>query len=127
MVLSSRSPNPLYPQSFEIKPPQLGIRDLIVLTLGATSSPMVREDFFILTKSLASRLDFRERIHSNLFQDMIKKLKMDGIVRHVFNDERYQLVLSPKGLGELDAILFSKDHVLPQWNSFREFANLAAS
>lgn len=127
MVLSSRSPTPLYPQEFEIKPPQLGIRDLIVLTLGATSSPLVREDFFVLTKSLASRLEFKDRIHSHLFQDMIKKLKSEGIVRHVFNEERYQLVLSPKGLGELDAILFSKDHILRQWNSFREFAILATS
>ena len=127
MVLSSRSPNPLYPQSFEIKPPQLGIRDLIVLTLGAISSPIVSEDFFVLTRTLASRLSYNNRIHSVLFQDMLKKLKVDGILNHIYKHDKYQLVLTPKGMGELDAILFSKNHVLSQWNSFREFANLAAS
>ncbi len=132
MVLSTRIPT--QPSVHEYSPvlPELGIRDLIVLTLGAVDNSISKSELFTLTKNLLNTVQNSKKsiyLSQNVFQNMLKKLRKESIIEYFLDSDKkaYRIKLSARGTGELDATLFSKNHIISKWKCFKEFALLAAS
>lgn len=132
MVLSTRTPNPLYPYKYKVHTPDISLRDLIVLTLGSVEVSMTEPILYTLAKNFLHRLDINNysiSLVKRTYTALLGRLRNDGIVSYLLDpiEQAYKIQLTNKGLGELDAILYSKSFVLSKWNGFKEFAFLAVS
>ncbi|MHA2172317.1 MAG: hypothetical protein ACXAB7_20805 [Candidatus Kariarchaeaceae archaeon] len=91
---------------------KIGIRQLIILSLGPMQHPISPRQAYSLTNYLANQIprSYRHSISSfSTYQNMLTKLTNQGVIRQIRLPEKdaYGVVLSEFGLGEFDWALHS--------------------
>ena len=131
MVLSSSNRVTTH---FELSEPRdlLSFREIMVLTIGAISNPIGSKDLFTLTRTLASRLENEMKFDLpsyTTFLKMISKLLKGSIIQQqpLPNMNGYGIMLTVRGLGELDSIMYGHQFIAKPWTEFRRLALLAVS
>ena len=130
MVLSDQIQNHFVT---ELEPlPSIGFRELIVLTIGSLSSPISNRDLYTLTRTLGDRLDTRLRFDVpdfSTFTKMIIKLQKLGSLKQkpLSTMNAFGVMLTSRGQGEMDGLLYSNPSLTRIWGEFRRLAFVAGS